>query len=787
MPNLYQGLILNNRYQLQTIIGKGGFSVVWLGHDQKENRLVAIKTSQDELSGVADTATRMEQEFHLTRSIQHPNLLLATDFFRYEDAACLVFEYKAKGTLHSKVKSQGSLNEVEIARLMSQISSALHELHANALIHFDVKPENILIDEKGDFFLADLDTASKLKNSMVRVSRIYADTPQYRSPEHLKGANELSDKVDIYALGITIFETCEGIIEKDYGIGMMMLTGTEKPSIQVPKYSMRLDQIIKSCWNFSPAERPTADALSAYARHFLNFGFWPEIVEFKPLDKPLSGGETAGSISNMRQTVGRPTKPNYIATPAIPDFPADTNLGSPGDNIKISEPATTSSSGSYSNIQDPGKPQTSPVLPPFGGMNPPPLTTDPPPPPSWAHQMRQTLSTINMKENPYVKWGALAIILLIVLVVSYCGTGRLRSDAQYNDFVQKAIDFRSEGKLKLASDAILEALKIKKKDGRATNIETEILHDADARHNDQMHFARMAIEGANVSDLEVAKSQMLENKDDASILIKGDSTEYYIQLIDSKLYEIGPKSESSNTDIQSPPSNPNSGDNNHSTVISPKDPNLEKYRKEIQQEKEWNADKASNNRNRISKWVNHPVYGPEAKDRLSKIGGSGNGQETPVKPPSPDPTPVPGPMIFKFQGYMGARDAKSGCKFYNIQKASILIKPDKLCKLENAAVYSSGCGKLRITLSGNGKSISETKELSDGKCDFEFDRIDAVVLEKNTVYTLSLETSTSDNCPGDPAPQLLNAADCGSQTSFREGVQVDYQGRVVLFSLKYRY
>jgi len=781
MPNLYQGLILNNRYQLQTIIGKGGFSVVWLGHDQKGNRQVAIKTSQDELSGVADTATRMEQEFHLTRSIQHPNLLLATDFFRYEDAACLVFEYKAKGTLHSKVKSQGSLNEVEIARLMSQISSALHELHANALIHFDVKPENILIDEQGDFFLADLDTASKLKNSMVRVSRIYADTPQYRSPEHLKGANELSDKVDIYALGITIFETCEGIIEKDYGIGMMMLTGTEKPSIQVPKYSMRLDQIIKSCWNFSPAERPTADALSAYAQHFLNFGFWPEIIEFKPLDKPLSGGEITGSIP-LRQTVGRPTKPNYIATPAIPDFPAGANLGSPGDNIRIPEPAT-SSSGSNMNIQEPGNQQASTVLPPFGGINPPPLITDSPSPPSWSNQMRQTLSTINMKENPYMKWGALAIILLIVLVVSYCGMGRLNSDAQYNDFVQKAIDFRSEGKLKLASDAILEALKIKKKDGRATNIETEILHDADARHNDQMHFARMAIEGANVSDLEVAKSQMLENKDDASILIKGDSTEYYIQLIDSKLYEIAPKPEPPNPDFPSPPDDLNKDKDKQNTVRPQKDPNLEKYRYEIEQEKKWNADKASNNRNRISKWVNDPLYGSEAKGLLDKL-DSGSHENDNHKP-IPDPGPVR--PEFPFKGFAGAQKPSSSCKSYNIQRSGIQIKSDKAFKLDNASVYSSGCGKLRITLSGNGKSVSETKELSDGKCDFEFDRIDAMVLEKNTVYTLNLEVSTSDNCPGDPAPQLLNAADCGSPSSYKDGIQMDYQGRVVLFSLKYRY
>ena len=786
MPNLYQGLILNNRYQLQTIIGKGGFSVVWLGHDQKGNRQVAIKTSQDELSGVADTATRMEQEFHLTRSIQHPNLLLATDFFRYEDAACLVFEYKAKGTLHSKVKIQGSLNEVEIARLMSQISSALHELHANALIHFDVKPENILIDEQGDFFLADLDTASKLKNSMVRVSRIYADTPQYRSPEHLKGANELSDKVDIYALGITLFETCEGIIEKDYGIGMMMLTGTEKPSIQVPKYSMRLDQIIKSCWNFSPAERPTADALSAYARHFLNFGFWPEIIEFKPEDKPLSGGEITGSITPMRQTVGRPTKPNYSAPPPVPDFQAETSFGSPGDNLKIPASATTSSSGSNTNTQAPGKPQTSPVLPPFGGINPPPLTTDPQQPPSWANQMRQTLSTINMKENPYVKWGALAIILLIVLVVSYCGMGRLNSDAQYNDFVQKAIDFRTEGKLKLASDAILEALKIKKKDGRATNIETEILHDADARHNDQMHFARMAIENANVSDLEDAKSQLLENKDDASILIAGDQTETFIKMIDAKLAELGP-APTPNPDFPSPPDDPNTGKDEPNPVRPPKDPNLERYRKEIRQEKEWNADKASNNRKRISKWVNDPLYGSEAKGLLDKLGSESH--ENDKHKPVPDPVPDPGPVRpeFKYKGFAGAGSPSSSCKSYNIQRSGIQIKSDKAFKLENASVYSSGCGKLRITLSGNGKSVSETKELSDGKCDFEFDRIDAVVLEKNTVYTLNLETSTSDNCPGDPAPQLLNAADCGSPSSYKDGVQMDYQGRVVLFSLKYRY
>lgn len=784
MPNLYPGLLLHNRYQLQKAIGKGGFSIVWLAEDLKDTAKVALKFSLPDQSGTFETALRMEQEYQATRAIHHPNLMIASDLFKYEDSTCLVFDYKENGTLHGKLKHSGPLPEAEIARLMLQTSSALHLLHANALIHFDVKPENILIGANGDFFLSDLDTASKVKNSMVRVSRIFADTPQYRSPEHLKGANELSDKVDIFALGITFFECCEGIIEKDYGIGMMLLTEKEKPSISVPKYSMRLDQIIKACWNYSPADRPTADALSVYAKHYLNAGFWPEVIEYKPEDKPITEGNISFSDS-MRQTVGRPTIPNFISEPEpsevknpfpnIPQFPSGSKEIPQSNYTAPSEPVKDS--------------PFTPPLHPMGGMKPPLPPTDSKPvnPPSWGNQMRQTLSTLSMKEKPYVKWGALAIILALVLAIGYCGMGKLGSDAKYNEWVEKAVKLREEGKLKAASDAIKEALKIKKNDVRATQVEDEILHDADARHSDQIHFARLAIENANASDLEIAKNQLIENKEDASILVQGDQTEHYLQLLDLQIGQVSPPAATDN--VEPEPENtpkPEEKTNPRPNNQSP-DPVLERIRaeqrEEQRQEQLWIADKKSKDRNRISNWTNHPRFGNEANELLRNMDNK-KPAPAPVEPAAP---PTPGVPSFKFVGYAGAKNPGSNCKSYNTQRASISIKPDKSCRLENASVYASGCGKIRITLSGNGKNASENKELSDGKCDFEFDRIDAITLEKDKVYTLSIETAASDNCPGDPVPQLLNAADCGAASSIREGVQMDYQGKVVLFSLKYRY
>ena len=207
--------IFHGRYELLLRVGSGGFSEVWKALDMRSGIEVAIKIfrKQDQ-----EGIQLCRDEFLKTYEFQHPNILTPFHFDVDDDRPYLIMKFITNGTLSAKL---GQLNYSQINTLFNQLSSALHYLHTlpEPVIHGDIKPDNILIDEKGNFLLTDFGISTKLiqKFTQTMVADPFAEsgkgvTPMaYRSPETFKYKNwtagELTPKSDIWSAGVTLFQT----------------------------------------------------------------------------------------------------------------------------------------------------------------------------------------------------------------------------------------------------------------------------------------------------------------------------------------------------------------------------------------------------------------------------------------------------------------------------------------------------------------------------------------------------------------------------------------------------
>jgi len=155
--------ILANRYVLKKFIGAGGYSQVWLAYDSKAGNLhVAIKIFAPE-SGLDEKGLDLfSKEYALVFNLKHPGLLRPSHFDDFEGSPYLVMPYCCNGSVFNKI---GEMNEKDLAVFLQQAASALAYLHEQdpPIIHHDIKPDNFLIDDKGNYLLADFGISSRIR------------------------------------------------------------------------------------------------------------------------------------------------------------------------------------------------------------------------------------------------------------------------------------------------------------------------------------------------------------------------------------------------------------------------------------------------------------------------------------------------------------------------------------------------------------------------------------------------------------------------------------------------
>lgn len=201
------------QYTVVEEIAKGGMGTVYRAKQTTIARDVAIKILPGNLTQDATFLERFNREVEIIAHLQHPHILPVYDFGEYEGLPYIVMAYLSGGTL-ADVIQRGPMELSAASRVVTQIASALDFAHQKGIIHRDFKPGNVLLDEQGNTYLADFGLAKITESSSQITGMMILGTPAYMAPEQ-SSPGELTPAVDIYALGVTVFQMLTGRVPFD--------------------------------------------------------------------------------------------------------------------------------------------------------------------------------------------------------------------------------------------------------------------------------------------------------------------------------------------------------------------------------------------------------------------------------------------------------------------------------------------------------------------------------------------------------------------------------------------
>ena len=215
--------MLSGRYRLESKLGSGGMSTVYLALDEVLDRPVAIKLLHREISEEADQLERFRREARAAARLSHPNLVGVIDAGEDDGRPYIVFEYIEGRTLKRRLQEEGRLPVDEAVAYAIEIGRGLTAAHARKLVHRDVKPQNVLIDPDGRAKVTDFGIARSLESKGLTATGRVLGTTDYVSPEQAMG-EDVDERSDVYSLGVVLYEMLTGDVpfqaETQVGVAM---------------------------------------------------------------------------------------------------------------------------------------------------------------------------------------------------------------------------------------------------------------------------------------------------------------------------------------------------------------------------------------------------------------------------------------------------------------------------------------------------------------------------------------------------------------------------------------
>ena len=263
-----KGYLLGERYRIIDTLGEGGMANVYLAEDIILQRKVAVKILRLDLQNEPQTQARFQREALATSELSHPNIVSVLDVGTDHGLPYMVMEYVDGPDLKEYIRQNAPLDLHEVIRIMDQILSAVALAHKHNVIHRDLKPQNILMDKRGNIKIADFGIAVALNQSSVTQTNSVMGSVHYMSPEQTRGGL-VTKQSDIYSLGIILYELITGTVpfNGDTPVSIALKHAQEPiPSIRKKDQSVpqALENVVLKATAKDPRDRyATAQAMQA--------------------------------------------------------------------------------------------------------------------------------------------------------------------------------------------------------------------------------------------------------------------------------------------------------------------------------------------------------------------------------------------------------------------------------------------------------------------------------------------------------------------------------------------
>ena len=267
------GQLIAEHYRLVERIGSGGTGVVWRATDERLRRSVAIKQIQ-----IKPSLPEAERDIMRQRAIrearnaarfQHPNAIVVFDITEHDGDPCLVMEYLQSRSLAAVLAAQGTLPLTQVARIGEQVASALIAAHNAGIVHRDVKPGNVLLDDHGTVKITDFGISRAAGDATLTETGLICGTAAYLAPEVARGSDP-TPAADVFSLGATLFHALEG--EPPYGASanpLAVLYAAANGQVSQPRNAGPATDFLLALLDPDPDARPTMrvarDTLAAFA------------------------------------------------------------------------------------------------------------------------------------------------------------------------------------------------------------------------------------------------------------------------------------------------------------------------------------------------------------------------------------------------------------------------------------------------------------------------------------------------------------------------------------------
>ncbi len=257
--------VLDNRYELQELIGGGGMADVYLARDNLLDRPVAVKILHQQFQSDTEFIDKFHREAQAAARLSHPNIVNIYDVGVEGTTHYIVMEYVSGKTLKERIRTEGHLPTAEALRVAENIASALAHAHSTGLVHCDIKPHNILMMKDGTAKVADFGIARAVTESTMTYSGNVVGSVHYFSPEQAKGTM-ITPKSDVYSLGVVLYEMLTGQLpfngETPVSIAMQHLQQEPRSVRELdPSIPPVVEAIVFRAMSKDPELRPSSSEL----------------------------------------------------------------------------------------------------------------------------------------------------------------------------------------------------------------------------------------------------------------------------------------------------------------------------------------------------------------------------------------------------------------------------------------------------------------------------------------------------------------------------------------------